>query len=161
MASAETWDFHSTGLRRLGQGANDGVFRTRGSLAAGSNEEMGWMPPLPDGIAECQFCGCSKPQKREGASVEKATIIGVDLGKHVFQVHGAAADGTVLFRKKLTRLQFHRFMAEQPACLVAMEACGGAHPNFLAHRGGIHRRRFDVRPSCCATRPSEQFLRGR
>jgi transposase len=59
--------------------------------------------------------------------VEKATIIGVDLAKNVFQVHGAAADGTVLFRKKLTRLQFHRFVAEQPACLVAMEACGGAH----------------------------------
>ena len=59
--------------------------------------------------------------------MEKATIIGVDLAKNVFQVHGAAADGTVLFRKKLTRPQFHRFMAEQPACLVAMEACGGTH----------------------------------
>jgi transposase len=59
--------------------------------------------------------------------VEKATIIGVDLAKNVFQVHGAAADGTVLFRKKLTRLQSHRSMAEQPGCLVAMEACGGAH----------------------------------
>ena len=59
--------------------------------------------------------------------MEKATIIGVDLAKNVFQVHGAAADGAVLLRKKLTRLQFHRFMAEQPACLVAMEACGGAH----------------------------------
>ncbi len=59
--------------------------------------------------------------------MEKATIIGVDLAKNVFQVHGAAADGTVLFRKKLTRPQFHHFMAEQPVCLVAMEACGGAH----------------------------------
>ena len=59
--------------------------------------------------------------------MERTTIIGVDLAKNVFQVHGAAADGTVLFRKKLTRLQFHRFMAEQPACLVAMEACAGAH----------------------------------
>lgn len=63
----------------------------------------------------------------KGTSVEKATIIGVDLAKNVFQVHGAAADGTLLFRKKLTRLQFHRFMADQPACVVAMEACGGAH----------------------------------
>jgi len=41
--------------------------------------------------------------------------------------HGAAADGTVLFRKKLSRPQFQRFMADQPPCLVAMEACGGAH----------------------------------
>ena len=85
------------------------------------------MPPVPDGIAECQSCGVQSHRNGKGASVEKATIIGVDLAKNVFQVHGAATDGTVLFRKKLTRLQFHRFMAEQPACLVAMEACGGAH----------------------------------
>ena len=54
-------------------------------------------------------------------------IIGVDLAKNVFQLHGAAADGTVLFRKKLSRPQFQRFMAEHPQCLVVMEACGGAH----------------------------------
>ena len=42
-------------------------------------------------------------------------------------MHGAAADGTVLFRRKLSRPQFQRFMAEHPQCLVAMEACGGAH----------------------------------
>lgn len=53
----------------------------------------------------------------------EATIIGVDLAKNVFQLHGAASDGSVVFRKKLSRLQFARFMAEQPRCLVAMEAC--------------------------------------
>jgi len=31
--------------------------------------------------------------------VEKATIIGFDLAKHVFQVHGAGAEGSVAFRK--------------------------------------------------------------
>jgi hypothetical protein len=35
--------------------------------------------------------------------MSKATIIGVDLAKNVFQPHGAAADGTVTFRKKLSR----------------------------------------------------------
>ncbi len=59
--------------------------------------------------------------------MKKVSIIGVDLAKNVFQLHGAAADETVLFRKKLTWLQFHRFMAAHPACLVAMEACCGAH----------------------------------
>src|SRR6056297_3254534 len=59
--------------------------------------------------------------------MEEVTIIGVDLAKNVFQVHGAAADGSVVFRKKLSRPQFARFMAEQPLCLVAMEACAGAH----------------------------------
>lgn len=59
--------------------------------------------------------------------MKKVSIIGVDLAKNAFQLHGAAADGSVILRKKLSRLQFQRFMAEHPQCLVVMEACGGAH----------------------------------
>jgi transposase len=59
--------------------------------------------------------------------MKKVTIIGIDLAKNVFQLHGAATDGSVVFRKKLSRLQFRKFMAAQPACIVAMEACGSAH----------------------------------
>lgn len=59
--------------------------------------------------------------------MEEVSIIGVDLAKNVFQVHGAAADGSVVFRKKLSRPQFARFMADQPPCVVAMEACASAH----------------------------------
>ena len=59
--------------------------------------------------------------------MKEVTIIGVDLAKNVFQLHGAAADGSVVFRKKLTRVQFHKFMSGHPACLVAMEACGSSH----------------------------------
>lgn len=59
--------------------------------------------------------------------MEQVSIVGVDLAKQVFQVHGAAADGRVLFRKKLSRLQFPKFMAALPPCVVAMEACGTAH----------------------------------
>jgi transposase len=57
----------------------------------------------------------------------KDTIIGVDLAKRVFQVHGASITGQVKFRKKLTRDQFRRFMSEQPACTVVFEACGSAN----------------------------------
>jgi transposase len=56
----------------------------------------------------------------------KDTIIGVDLAKRVFQLHGATMTGHVTFRKKLTRDQFRRFMAEHPSCLVVFEACGSA-----------------------------------
>ena len=59
--------------------------------------------------------------------MEEVSIVGIDLAKQVLQVHGAAADGRVLFRKKLSRLQFAKFMASLPACVVAMEACGTAH----------------------------------
>jgi transposase len=51
----------------------------------------------------------------------------VDLAKSVFQVHGADASGTVLFRKKLRRHQVLTFFAAQRPCTVAMEACGSSH----------------------------------
>ena len=59
--------------------------------------------------------------------MEQVAIIGVDLAKNSFQLHGAAEDGTVVFRKRLSRMQFHKFMSAHPKCVVAMEACGGAH----------------------------------
>jgi GNAT superfamily N-acetyltransferase len=59
--------------------------------------------------------------------MEQATIIGIDLAKRVFQAHGAAADGSVVFRKKLSRGQLLSFLAAQPRCTVAMEACATAH----------------------------------
>ena len=59
--------------------------------------------------------------------MEKTIIIGLDLAKNVFQAHGAKADGSVAFRKKPTRNQVLAFFAEQPAFLVAMEACASAH----------------------------------
>ncbi len=59
--------------------------------------------------------------------MEEVSIVGVDLAKQVFQVHGAASDGRVVFRKKLPRSQFPRFMAGLRPCVVAMEACATAH----------------------------------
>jgi transposase len=59
--------------------------------------------------------------------MSKAQTIGLDLAKHVFQAHGAASDGKVVFRKRLRRDKVLAFFAAQPSCLVAMEACGGAH----------------------------------
>ena len=55
------------------------------------------------------------------------TLIGVDLAKRVFHLHGAAEDGSVVFRKKLSRVQFEHFMKCHPRCIIAMEACGSAH----------------------------------
>lgn len=57
----------------------------------------------------------------------KDMMIGVDLAKNVFQLHGALRTGEVQFRKKLTRKQFPVFMAQQEPCLVIFEACGSAH----------------------------------
>ena len=53
--------------------------------------------------------------------MEHATIIGIDLAKRSFQLHGARADGSVAFRKKLTRGKMLQFVASHPSCVVAME----------------------------------------
>jgi len=45
----------------------------------------------------------------------------------VFQVHGADGSGRAVLRKKMRRDQVLAFFSELPRCLVAMEACGGAH----------------------------------
>ena len=59
--------------------------------------------------------------------MEEVGIIGIDLAKRSFQVHGARADGSVAHRGKLSRGRLLSFLASQPKCTVAMEACAGAH----------------------------------
>jgi len=59
--------------------------------------------------------------------MEQDSTIGLDLAKSVFQAHGEDAAGAVVFRKRLRRGQVLEFFASQPACIVAMEACGGSH----------------------------------
>jgi transposase len=59
--------------------------------------------------------------------MSEVSTIGLDLAKNVFQVHGANASGAVVFRKKLRRDRVLKFLAAQPACTVAMEACASSH----------------------------------
>ena len=59
--------------------------------------------------------------------MDRITIIGIDISKRSFQLHGATADGKPVFGKKLSREKFLVFLSEAPPCLVVMEACGGAH----------------------------------
>lgn len=57
----------------------------------------------------------------------EVSIIGLDLAKNVFQAHGASAEGAVVFRRKLSRAHLLKFLAAQPPCVVAMEACASSH----------------------------------
>jgi transposase len=56
----------------------------------------------------------------------KDMVIGVDLAKRIFQVHGATPSGDVVYRKKLSREQFRAFLRSLSASLVVFEACGSA-----------------------------------
>ena len=55
------------------------------------------------------------------------STVGLDLGKDVFQAHGIAADGTVIFNRTIRRRQLLKFFERLPSCLVGIEACGSAH----------------------------------
>jgi transposase len=54
-------------------------------------------------------------------------VVGIDLAKSSFQLHGIDADGCKVLNKRLGRSKLKEFMVNLPPCLVAMEACGSAH----------------------------------
>jgi transposase len=57
----------------------------------------------------------------------KATTIGIDLAKNVFQVHAVNEYGKTVLKKQLKRDQMAEFFANLPAALIGMKACSGAH----------------------------------
>ena len=59
--------------------------------------------------------------------LKHTVIVGLDLAKNVFQVHGIDADGTKTFNKKLRREDVKRFFEDLPPCTVAMEAGSACH----------------------------------
>ena len=60
--------------------------------------------------------------------MSKITRVGVDLAKNVIQVHAVDAAGRVLVRRALKRDMFIDWCVQLPSgCLIAMEACSGAH----------------------------------
>jgi transposase len=56
-----------------------------------------------------------------------ATMIGIDLAKSTFQLHGIDAAGRVVLQKRLKRGQVERHFASHPPAVVGLEACAGAH----------------------------------
>ena len=54
----------------------------------------------------------------------EVTTIGLDLAKHVFQVHGVDASGGVVLRKQLRRGQVVAFFAALPPCCCTVAAKG-------------------------------------
>ena len=53
--------------------------------------------------------------------------IGIDIAKHVFQIHGVSPGGEVVLQKRLRRTGVLRFFEQLDPCLVGMEACATAH----------------------------------
>jgi transposase len=54
-------------------------------------------------------------------------VVGIDLGKNCCSVAGMDASGRVLFRKRVSRSGVVLLVRKHAGCVVAMEACCGAH----------------------------------
>jgi transposase len=59
--------------------------------------------------------------------MSKISVVGLDLARSVFQVHGIDEEGEVAVRKQVRRSAVLRYFARLGPCLIGMEACGGSH----------------------------------
>jgi len=56
----------------------------------------------------------------------KHTVVGIDIAKRVFQLHWVDSDTGEILSVQLRREKFLAHFVNRPACLIGMEACGGA-----------------------------------
>ena len=54
-------------------------------------------------------------------------VVGLDIAKHVFQLHTVDMDTGEVINVQLKRVKVLEHFVNKPACLIAIEACGGAH----------------------------------
>ena len=69
-------------------------------------------------------------------------VIGLDIAKNVFQVHGADSEGRCVLRRRLRRADVVSFFARLPPCLVGIEACPSGHHWARELRGLGHDARL-------------------
>ena len=64
---------------------------------------------------------------KSGSDLSAVATVGLDLAKHVFQVHCVDASGCFVMAKAIRRNKLLAFFAALPPCLVGLEASGSAH----------------------------------
>jgi transposase len=87
--------------------------------------------------------------QKEGVHMMNVTRIGVDLAKHVFQLHGVDERGHTVLRRRVSRTPLRPFFAQLRPCLVGLEACGSAHYWARTVRALGHDVRL-IAPQCVA-----------
>ena len=109
--------------------------------------------------------------------LNSVTTVGLDLAKHVFQIHAVDADGKIVFAKSLRRKDVLSFFGSLPPCVIGLEACGSAHhwarelvklghdarlmpPNYV--KAYVRRQKNDAADAAAiceaVTRPSMRFV---
>ncbi|MCR9203563.1 MAG: IS110 family transposase, partial [Halobacteriovoraceae bacterium] len=59
--------------------------------------------------------------------MQNLSLVGIDIAKNVFHLHGVDSYGKTLFRKKLSRGKFSPFIANLSKTTIVMETCSGAN----------------------------------
>ena len=55
------------------------------------------------------------------------SMLGIDIAKNTFQLHGVDNSGKAVHKKRLARRELASHVANLPTCTIVMEACGGAN----------------------------------
>src|ERR1700738_3162109 len=81
---------------------------------------MGWPAPSASHVI---VAGDSKG----GRNQMKIAILGIDLGKNSYSLVGLDGQGKVVKRRRMRPASIVGFTKSLPPCIIAMEACCGAH----------------------------------
>lgn len=65
--------------------------------------------------------------EKDNTDLATVATIGLDLAKHVFQVHAIDAAGQIITTRALRGKDVLAFFERLPSCLIGIEACGSAH----------------------------------
>ncbi len=66
-------------------------------------------------------------KKEKESPMNNVTVLGIDLAKDVFQLHGVNEHGKKVLGKKISRAELPKLIAKLPSCKIVMEACGSAN----------------------------------
>jgi len=55
------------------------------------------------------------------------SVLGIDLAKDVFQLHGVDNRGKAILKKRVSREGLKRFVSNLAPCVIGMEACSSSN----------------------------------
>jgi transposase len=147
---------------------------------------MVWTPLVPIlPMKEAWQVGCRISSKgapqmgkaKVNLNLNSVTTVGLDLAKHVFQIHAVDVDGRIVITSALRRKDVLSFFGSLPPCVIGLEACGFAHhwarelvklghdarlmpPNYV--KAYVRRQKNDAADAAAiceaVTRPSMRFV---
>jgi len=59
--------------------------------------------------------------------MKNLTLLGIDIAKNVFQLHGVDDKGNTVLRKRLTRTKLVEFIVKLQSCIIVIEASSSAN----------------------------------